>query len=773
MTDLPASVAQQPERQSTGAPDTTTDAPSARAARWAWARHWEFWLILLIAAALRLWRPDVSQFLDDQTGLMTLARLGILHGAIPATGIPSSITTLNPPLSIYFLMPAAFFSANPLANVLITSSWNTLGVAFCYIFANRYFGRRVAVVGALLYATCGSVVNYSRFLWQQNYLPPIFVLWGITLYAGCVLGRRRWFVANATLLMLATLLHPVAALLAPVTLVAILLAPRRPRLWEYLTVVVIGLALLAPSIVWEVKSRGSDVRLLLHYFFNGHGKTDPAVFYYLFLSLGAPGASDFAAASPYRLFSPGLLIVNLVAALCFAAGYLILTVFTLRPALALWRGISPQTGADISRSRAFWRHARLWGRATYQGLRADAGWRIHLLLWLWITIPILGMVHHSAPLFVHYLMVLYPAEFLTAAFVARDLPRWLTSRLTRQRNMPDTQAPVRLAPGARFTLGGALVAVFLTALLVAQTTQTSLYVYSLTSEQFSPNNVYGYPLGDMTAADAAISAIEQQQGATQAEIITPSVLRYQAPANYLLVGEHSDRVGVTGNCLILPAPDAGPSLVVSAMPQSNAAMLLPELPNAQQVGAIPMHAGPSLATWRVQGATPLLAGEIALRPITFSDASGARLTLVGVALSANNTLRLRWMVNASTPDVPYNQGATWYRIRVGSQPTGVGPTTHTDCQPKHWIAGETLFTWVALPANPGGLAVVSAQMGSLGLAEPTVGSVRFVADAQANARPLLTLPTAPGDPSLALAPSPGFGEVSDMGAVFPLVALQG
>ncbi|HLY30430.1 MAG TPA: hypothetical protein VKQ36_05350, partial [Ktedonobacterales bacterium] len=70
-----------------------------------WLRHWEFWLALAVAVALRLWRIDLTQFLDDQTALMTLARQGVLHSALPITGNPSSIGAYNPPLSVYLLMP--------------------------------------------------------------------------------------------------------------------------------------------------------------------------------------------------------------------------------------------------------------------------------------------------------------------------------------------------------------------------------------------------------------------------------------------------------------------------------------------------------------------------------------------------------------------------------------------------------------------------------------------------------------------------------------------
>jgi hypothetical protein len=117
-----------------------------------------------------------TTFGDDQAALMTVARQAIERHELAVAGIPSSIASLNPPLSIYALMPFATVGTNPLPAVLSLALWHVLGVALRYIFALRYFGRRIAAEVALLFAMCGAAVGYSRFLWQQNYLPPLIAL---------------------------------------------------------------------------------------------------------------------------------------------------------------------------------------------------------------------------------------------------------------------------------------------------------------------------------------------------------------------------------------------------------------------------------------------------------------------------------------------------------------------------------------------------------------------------------------------------------------------
>lgn len=741
-------------------------------ARWQWARHWEFWLAVALAAFLRLWRSDLAQFLDDQAGLMRLARAGILQGALPVASIPSSVGTLNPPLNVYLLMPFAYFSQNPLPAVISIAVWNVLGVALCYPFALRYFGRRDAATAALLFATCGAAVNYSRFIWPQNYLPPLTVLWAITLYAGCVLGRKRWFVANATLLLLMALLHPVAALLIPVTIIGVFLAPQRPRWWEYAVFALIAGILLAPSLIWEYLSGASDLRRLAH-FATGQGTFDFSIFHNLYLALGAPGFADFGPTSlfyPYRQITP---VINIVAALVFVVGYLALTLRVWRPALAIWRTTSPTPapadangaqGADHSaptfalayrratprgRLGLAWR----WALAVYRGLRAKAGWRAEALLWLWVSVPLAALIHHSSPLYVHYLILLYPAAFLVAGFGAQDVPRWLAGR-QRARRSPfallgeGIVAPPGIATAAP-RWATVVVGMALVALVAAQAAQSSLYTASIRSPGFQAFVGYGYPLSAVQQLDSEITTLERQQGATNVVILTAAPQRYRAALEYLLVSEHPDRVSLTENCLLLSAPSAGPTLIVDAVAPgtvSQAADLLPGLPNVRRAGSLPILGSAPLQAYLAQGATPTLPGEAPLA-VSYRDQQGDGLTLLGAAPTAPGVLRLRWRIDTAP-------AGHWFRVAAQSsgQPTaGVSAATaqaeKDDCQPTRWSSGETLFTWTSYPTTTPGALTISLAAGTLGLDAPTLGPLRFLADTPP---PGALVPLAPSGAPLAL-----------------------
>jgi Dolichyl-phosphate-mannose-protein mannosyltransferase len=221
------------------------------AARSAWARNWEFWLAVGLAAFLRLWHIELTQFLKDQVDLMMLTRPAIIHGVLPITSTYSSIGTYHPPMAVYFLLPIYAFTTNPLPGVISIALVNILAVALTYIFALRYFGRLAASAAALLFATSNVLINYSRFLWQPNYIAFVTLLMVMALYRGCVRGKPNALVLGALLLLVDVLVHPANLLLAPILLLALLAAPTRPGRRAWLIGGGVALVMLLPSILFE------------------------------------------------------------------------------------------------------------------------------------------------------------------------------------------------------------------------------------------------------------------------------------------------------------------------------------------------------------------------------------------------------------------------------------------------------------------------------------------------------------------------------------------
>ncbi|HKV83000.1 MAG TPA: glycosyltransferase family 39 protein [Ktedonobacterales bacterium] len=744
-------------------------------ARHDWLRHWELWVALAVGACLRLWQPGADGFLGDQAGLMQLARLSIQHGAIPVTGIYSSISTLNPPLSVYVLLPFAWLSHDPLLAVISQECWNVAGVFFCYIFVLRTFGRRAAAISTALFATAGAAVDYSRLLWQQDYLPPFIALWALFTFAGATQGRPRWLLPATAFLTCAILLHPTAALLLPTLLLALLLCPLKPRRWEYVASGAVVALLLAPTLIWEVLSGWADIAPLQKSFFGGSKVLDPAVFYRMYQVLGGPvtpergprqvhGLSDllalvihtptntiFTPRSAYGALGALPLFVALAAIALYTVGWLVVTHRVFAPL----RRVSSGSPANAPPARRL----LVWLRAAWVAARADPQWRAALLLWVSVTLPPATMLDHSQNIYPHYLLSLFPLLFVVSGVGAvwlLDRAGRLVARLTARGAAPRwRRAPLIVTIGV------------LSILILAQTAESTLAVASFSSGAYdgSPVHGYGYTLQDLRVADARLGQVQQTQRARR--IFIASVPRADLAMAYVLVGEHADRVSFDANCLILPASDESPALVAATSDDQPAQSLLATLPGVTQITAVALPGGAPLDVYRVSAPLASAPGDVAVTPATFTAGGGVTLRLNAAALTPTGGLRLRWSVLTSTP-----KGATAALVAPTAtiqSATGAAksPMNSSACGPQQWRAGESLYTWLDLPHySSGDTVILGLRQYTQTFEQANVGFVP-VLSARMPQSPLITAIIAP----VAGAQSGSPGAVTSEGYVLPLLPL--
>jgi hypothetical protein len=705
----PTSAEQDAEGVETSA-EVTRTIGAPRSARWEWARHWDLWLALAVGAFLRFWHLDLTSFLVDQNISMRLARTAVLGHLLPVTSVEYSVGGYAPPFGLDLVLPFAFFSHDPMPVVISIAVWNVLGLALCYFFALKYFGRWVAGVGTLLLATCAVAVNYSRFIWQPNYETTFLVLWAIALYAWCISGRRAGFAVSGILLILLVEITPVAILLVPITVVAWLLAEHRPRGRDYAILGGAVLIILSPTLLWEAITHGLDFQLLLLHPSGGTSTIDLAVVRVFFATIGDQG------------------LAGLGIALLVAAGYAILSRRVFAPMVRIWREQETSPGAKRLTARV----ARWWVT-----LRADRRWCAELLLWLWVTLPPLSMIRHSSRPTVPYLLLIYPAIFLVAA-----LPlRWLreTDVLARLTGRTTTG---RIGPRA-VALGGVVVA---SLVVVAQTAQSAQATAALLGPSFNALQFYGYPLAEVQTAEQSITAVKQNQGAGAIYFSLPAQDRYRLGMDYVLVGEHTDRIGFEDDCLVLPPAAASPSLVVSTTAGSPAGQLLPLLSNAQPVADIPVAGGAPFHVYRMSGPVPPLPGESPLSPAVYRATSRDTLQLDAAEIGASGTLRLRWTVLAAAP---LGTAPAVYHIQARSADqqltAGLGAV---DCQPTYWQAGQTVFTWLSLtPAGRSGAShpptaiAITLSASAPALYTPQVGPLHLMSGRYINDTPIVIRPT--------------------------------
>src|SRR5713226_5492435 len=90
--------------------------------------------ILFVAAFLRFYQINTTEFDEDQATIFRMAHDAIYHALLPATSNIASIRIVNPPGVIYLLMLPAAFSADPLWAEVMVGLFNTAAVLLTYVF---------------------------------------------------------------------------------------------------------------------------------------------------------------------------------------------------------------------------------------------------------------------------------------------------------------------------------------------------------------------------------------------------------------------------------------------------------------------------------------------------------------------------------------------------------------------------------------------------------------------------------------------------------------
>lgn len=138
-------------------------------------------LIVLLAAALRLYRLDYAQYRGDDEAIVSLAFQTLHSGGLPLHGWPSSLGVDNGPVAVYLLLLPLALGADEIGATAFIAILNILAVALTYLFVRSFFGRRTALVTTLLFAVNPWAVVYSRRAWLNAGLPlfSLLFMWSL------------------------------------------------------------------------------------------------------------------------------------------------------------------------------------------------------------------------------------------------------------------------------------------------------------------------------------------------------------------------------------------------------------------------------------------------------------------------------------------------------------------------------------------------------------------------------------------------------------------
>lgn len=679
-----------------------------------WSTRPDFLLVLAVGAALRLTLLGQTTFLGDQAELLALARSAAIHHSLPVTGIRSSIGTLNPPASVYMLLPFALLG-DPRWATLATALVNVVAVVLLYFLADRYVGRRAAFAAGLLYASAGWPIYFSRYIWQQNLLAPVVLLFFWTVCRGVLERRPGWLGWNVLLWGIAIQLHPSAAPLLAVTLVAAVFAWRtlRPRdaLWCALAL----LALFLPTVVWEHASGGSDVSLF------GAYEQQPALY-------NADALGDLLS----MLGPQGPLLYG--AGTAYAKAYWVIAW------LAGWLDVLFVTSA-------IWVVVQLCGalRATLRLRRIPSGnWRLLLLLACWQLAPLLAMIKHPYPIHEHYLLAVLPAPYLMMGAFLDDAVRRLPGVLARLSERFPMLAVKSFSGSFADT---ALVAAALV-LGSAQTYGAAAQLATLNHGRFDGilNHSYSHYGITLESQRAALTVAHLAARTHGAQLYVATTDLHQESMGYLVdSGYGPATVYDATTCLVVPTAGAEPAVVLGTS-SLDSLSLLKQLPGIRLLDTIAVQGAPALPLYLV----PAGAHVPEELPLNTSDEHG--IHLMGYSLAEDQdsgiSMTLHWTGAPPDPSDWADQPDYWY----GANPTGDSPAVAryiftvqpidaagramgapiaNICPTLAWGPGNDVYSWLTLPGaltqqaskHPVAGWQISVQRQLIGVARPHFGPI--------------------------------------------------
>jgi 4-amino-4-deoxy-L-arabinose transferase-like glycosyltransferase len=414
---------------------------------------------LLLAAFLRFWNLDASEFKYDEARVCSLAADSIDTGIPPVRGMGSSLGIDNPPLTIYLISLPVLLSRDPLVATGFVALLNVIGVGACYWLGKRYWGVGAGLVAATLLAASPWAVYYSRKVWAQDLLLPFVILFFALLLLWIVEGRR-WALSGAVVALAALIqIHMATVAFVPlfgVVLSVTLFSHFRRReaafLWKPLAVGgVAGFLLYLPYLAFDAFTGWSNVRSFFEML------RMPAQFYWqtadlALLNIGGREIHALAGPERYEQFLSSILN------------------------LSYWPDRIEET---LTVASLVYLLPRLWRNREDKSALARDG-----LLLLWLLAPPLFYLRSRSPVFPHYLVSLYPAPYLVLGTAATDLLRAVSAK--------------RQMRTAAYALGALLLAV-----LVVWQSYLSLSIHAFVRVHDTPGGM-GTPRGGPIRSSSSV-----------------------------------------------------------------------------------------------------------------------------------------------------------------------------------------------------------------------------------------------------------------------------
>lgn len=206
---------------------------------------WSILMVILLAAGLRFWKLDLSQF-HDPSDIQDWQRSGaVATGRQPARRGPDAAvgggTDARLPGGLYDLLlsVAHRIDSRPISGLALTAVLGTVGVALTVFLARLFMPQGEASLAGLLAASAPVWVFASRRIWSPGIAPAFSAAFFLFLGLWCVRGSGTGLVLALAWAGMLMQLHPSGLALLPLLAIAVVTGLSRPK------ALLLGLALFA------------------------------------------------------------------------------------------------------------------------------------------------------------------------------------------------------------------------------------------------------------------------------------------------------------------------------------------------------------------------------------------------------------------------------------------------------------------------------------------------------------------------------------------------
>lgn len=209
--------------------------------------------VVLLALLFRISYLATIEFKADEAIALFLSAKPLFGDGFAVGSSVSSVGIINPPLFVYLLSPFTFISIDPQFISGIIGFLNAVSVGAFFLIIKKYYGQKTAVFASLLFAVSPWAIIFSRKIWTQDLILPLFIP---TLYAlhKIIIDKKSayWFLYALLTVLLLQLHQSLIFFFIPLNVFLLLQKPSYKKFYIFLGLL-IGLLPLIPYLTFAAR----------------------------------------------------------------------------------------------------------------------------------------------------------------------------------------------------------------------------------------------------------------------------------------------------------------------------------------------------------------------------------------------------------------------------------------------------------------------------------------------------------------------------------------